>query len=307
MTQCIGLTDSGVPLLYNGQSWRLVPVRHHWGTPVAVSCAAADLCEAVDNRGALYAYTDGSWVPFAYGLGGGVGAYSLSCASEAVCAFGLPRLGVVTFAGVIDSGASYFVWPAGPKVLRLAVSCVPTFCAAVDRSGLANAFPVSSSTALPSRLPTAILDYEDAMFAATSLDPKIHASAVYVTATTVTERGRCSSAAAAGGVDRSYTQTAHALTEVTCRVHGRAGVRRFRLSYLDTALARYRNYKPLLTVLGDLADRIAALDNPHATTTSVYATSSELVVQYAEGPHGYLEGLIIKRHRHRLTVQSWVY
>jgi hypothetical protein len=307
MTQCIGLTDNGVPLLYNGRSWRLVLVPHHWGTPVAVSCAAADLCEAVDDRGALYAHTDGSWVPFGYGLGGGAGAYSLSCASETVCAFGLPRLGIVTFAGVIDSGTDYFVWPPRPKVLSLAVSCIPNFCAAVDRSGLANAVPVSSSAGLPSGLPTAILNYEDAMFAATDLYPDIKAFAASVTANTVTERGRCSSVAAAGGFDQSYTQTAHSLTEVTCRVHARSRVRRVPLSHLDTVLARYRNYKPLLTVLGDLAARVGGLDDPHATTTSVYATGSELVAQYAGGRHGYLHTVIIERRRHRLMFHRWFY
>jgi hypothetical protein len=307
MTQCIGLTNSGVPVLYNGQSWRLVPVPHHWSTPAAVSCAAADLCEAVDNRGAFYAYTDGSWVPFGYGLSGGAGSYSLSCASETVCAFGLPRLGITTFAGVIDRGTNYFVWPSRQKVLRLAVSCIPTFCAAVDRSGLADAFSVSSSTGLPSGLPTAILNYEDAMFAATNLYPDIKAFAVSVTASTVTERGRCASATAADGLDQSYTQTAHSLMEVTCRGHARSRARRVPLSYLDTVLARYRNYKPLLTVLGDLAARVGGLDDPHANTTSAYATSSELVVQYAEGRHGYLHTVIIQRRRHRLSVHRWFY
>jgi hypothetical protein len=240
-------------------------------------------------------------------LGGGGGAYSLSCASETVCAFGVRRLGIVTFAGVIDSGANYFVPPPRRKAISLAVSCIPTFCAAVDRSGLANTFPVSSSAGLPSGLPTAILNYEDAMFAATNRYPHIKPVAASVTANTVTERGRCSSDAAAGGLDQFYTQTAHSLTEVACRVHTRLRVRRVPLSYLDTVLARYRNYKPLLTVLGDLADRVGGLDDPHATTRSVYVTSSELVVQYAGGRHGYLQTVIIERRRHRLIVYRRFY
>jgi hypothetical protein len=246
-------------------------------------------------------------VPFAYGSGGGAGSYSLSCSSETVCAFGLPRLGVTTFAGVIDPGANYFVWPPQPKALSLAVSCIQTFCAAVDRSGLANTFRVSSPTTLPSDLPTAILRYEDAMFAAPRRYPNVTAVAASVTAGTVTEQGRCPSGTPAGGLDQSYRQTTHSLTEVACPGHTRARVRRLPLSYLHTVLARYRNYRPLLAVLGDLAARIGGLHDPHGTTTSVYATSSELVARYIEGPHGYLETVIIKRHRHGLMVHRWFY
>lgn len=302
--QCIGLTESGVPLLYDGTSWRLAPIPHHWGTAVAVSCAASDLCEAVDDRGAFYAYTNGSWVPFAYGDAGGDGTYSLSCASEAICAFGVPRVGIITFAGVIDS---YYALPPKAGAHGPAVSCVPTFCAAVDRSGLANAFPVPSSNALPSGLPTAVLKYEDAMFAAPNRYPNIKPVVASVTDTTVTEHGRCPLGAAVGGLDQSYRQTSHSLTEVTCPAHTKGRVRRVSLGYLDTPLARYRNYKPLLTVLGDLADRVAGLNDPHGTTTSVYTTSSELVVQYAGGPHGYIHTLILERHRHRLITYTWFY
>jgi hypothetical protein len=281
------------------------------GTFVSASCAADDLCEAVDDRGAFYAHTDGSWVPFGYGLGAGAvargGVYALSCASEGFCAFGLPRAGVVTFAGVIRRGMNYFARPPGSKLLRLAVSCVPTFCAAVDRSGLATTLRVRSSTGLPSGLPTEILGYEDAMFARTSRYPDIKSVAASVTASSVTERGRCPSGGAADGVDRSYTQTAHSLTQVPCPGRGASRVRRVPLSYLGTALARYRNYKPLLTVLGDLADRVGGLIDPHSATTSAYATSSELVVQYAEGRHGYLHTVIIQRRGHRLIVHRWFY
>ena len=306
-TQCIGLTANGVPLLYNGQSWRSIPIRHRRGTPVAVSCAAADLCEAVDDRGAFYAYTEGSWVPFGYALGARTGQYALSCGSETVCAFGLPRLGIATFAGVIDRGTRYFARPPMPRMLKLEVSCIPSFCAAVDRSGLADAFSVRSSTGLPSELPRAILEYEDAMFAATGRDPHIEAFAASVTADSVTERGRCTSAAPTRRLDQSYTQTAHSLIEVSCRAAAGSRVRRFPLSYLDTPLARYRNYRPLLTVLGDLADRVAGLDDPHSNATSAYVTSSELIVHYAEGPHGYLHTVIIERRRHGITAYRWFY
>jgi hypothetical protein len=78
-TQCIGLTVAGVPVLYDGQSWRLAPIPHHWGTPVAVSCVAGDLCEAVDDRGAFYAYTDGGWAPFGYGPGASACARRRAC------------------------------------------------------------------------------------------------------------------------------------------------------------------------------------------------------------------------------------
>jgi hypothetical protein len=74
------------------------------------------------------------------------------------------------------------------------------------------------------------------------------------------------------------------------------------LNYLVTALARDRNYKPLLTVLGTLADRVGGIDEPYAATTSAYTTSSELVVHYAEGPHGSLETVVIQRRRHGLMV-----
>jgi hypothetical protein len=301
---CIARTFSDAPIIYRGNSWRIQPIPHEPVATEAVTCASADFCEAVDAIGGLYAYTDGSWVPFGYALPAAGGQHSLSCASLFMCAVSMPVDGVATDAGVNRTGVGYFELPkrtaVRQKPLYLTVSCVSSFCAAVSRSGLASTYTSPPlGTVLKFLIRGALLQiasYEDATLLP---PPYINPVVASVRPDRLAERAKCLNPNTLG----SITQDSSGLTETTCRIDGRSYVYRTAKRQLGTTLAPFRNYKPLLTVLGDAAAMVANASGSHGETTSAYATRVELRVRYARGGPGELKELDFSVHHGRLAVR----
>jgi hypothetical protein len=306
-TKCIAIAGSA-PALFDGRSWRVVSIPHEWAATQAVTCAAVDLCEAVDYLGAFYAYTDGTWVPFGYAFGGGGnGAHSISCGSVTLCAIGTPRLGVAAEFGVNVDGVGVFdfVRPTR-KNLNIAVSCVPNFCGAVDRSGLASTTTYPANyirSIIPSNVLATIESYENAMFAGGFVNlPGILAVDASMSATSLRIDGSCPRGPLQGYTLVRQTEDSKKRVDRWCPDRGKPGlVVRTPKHKLETVLAPYRNYRPLLTVLGDAAAQLAHVREPHASASYVHATKTELLVRYSAGPAGYLKQLDLRVRNHHLT------